>query len=56
MSILLRPDIPTGFDPAHVEIPELNAANRKENVTEELQKILTTLSREVLGPFNRALE
>jgi len=38
-------------DPAHAELPILNAGNRKENETLERQRLLTELCLRVEGPF-----
>jgi hypothetical protein len=43
--------MPIPGDPGHAEIPELNAANRKDSRTLELEQILANLSTDVIGPF-----
>jgi len=39
-------------DPSHAELPDLNADNRKESRTLQLQRILVELVVSVLGPFD----
>lgn len=51
ITIVPRPDVPGGYDPGHAEIPNLNAGNRKEARTIELQRILVELCLQVEGPF-----
>jgi hypothetical protein len=51
MIVAPRPDLPGGYDPAHAELPELNASNYKDTVTLERQRILVSLCRSVEGPF-----
>lgn len=48
-----RPDTLEGWDDAHVELPELTAANRQTNEAETLQVQLAeiALMRKVEGPF-----
>ena len=49
--IQVRPD-PRPGDPGHAELPDLNSANRKENRTLELQRVLAEqLCLWVEGPF-----
>jgi len=38
-------------DPSHCELPDLNYANRKDERTQELQRILVASCRRVEGPF-----
>lgn len=38
-------------DPAHAELPSLNAGNRREDETLERQRLLTELCLRVEGPF-----
>lgn len=38
-------------EPSHAQLPDLNAANRKENATLERQRLLTELCLSVEGPF-----
>lgn len=52
MSVEPRPHVPGGYDPAHAELPDLNAGNRKETKTLERQRILVELCLEVVGPFD----
>lgn len=51
LAIEPKPDIPTGFDPAHAEIPDLNASNRKSDPTLERQRLLVELCLDVVGPY-----
>jgi hypothetical protein len=51
MSIEPRPDLPDGYDASHAELPDLNAANYKESITLERQRVLAKLCRSVEGPF-----
>jgi hypothetical protein len=43
---------PKGGDPGHAELPDLNASNRKSDITVERQQILVRLCREIKGPFH----
>lgn len=54
IEVVPRPELPDGqFDPAHAELPDLNAANRKEDITLERQRILAhELCLRVEGPFH----
>lgn len=51
MTIEPRPEVPGGIDPSHAEIIDLNAANRKEAITEDRQARLAKLCLEVKGPY-----
>lgn len=51
MDIESRPNTPEGFDPAHAEVPDLNAANYKDAITLERQRKLVELCRSIEGPF-----
>ncbi len=53
MDVVPRPILPDGSrDPAHAELPDLNATNRKEDLTLERQRILANdLTLRVRGPF-----
>lgn len=53
IEVVPRPELPDGqYDPAHAELPDLNAANRKDDVTLERQRILAgELCLRVEGPF-----
>ena len=42
---------PLPDDPGHAEFPDLNASNRRSDRTQELERILVTLTKEVVGPF-----
>jgi hypothetical protein len=42
---------PEPDDPGHSELPDLNAANRKDDRTLELQRLLVHLTIDVQGPF-----
>lgn len=46
-----RPETPDGYDVSHAELPDLNSATYKDDVTLERQRILVTLCRQVAGPF-----
>ena len=47
-----RPVVPTGYDPAHAELPQLSYAVRKESKTLELQRELVRIcGNNVQGPF-----
>jgi hypothetical protein len=47
---------PEPNDPGHSELPDLNAANRKDDRTLELQRLLVQLTIEVQGPFGPFIE
>lgn len=47
---------PEPGNPAHAELPALNAANRKSTRTRELQEMLVSLTLRVEGPFPPATE
>lgn len=53
IEVVPRPELPDGqFDPAHAELLDLNAANRKSDITLERQRILAEeLCLRVEGPF-----
>ena len=53
IEVVPRPDLPDGqVDPAHAELPDLNAANRKNDVTLQRQRMLAEeLCLRVEGPF-----
>lgn len=53
IEVVPRPELPDRqFDPAHAELPDLNAANRKGTLTLERQRILAEeLCLRVEGPF-----
>lgn len=53
IEVVPRPDLPDGqYDPAHAELPDLNAATRKDDVTLERQRMLAEeLCLRVEGPF-----
>ncbi len=42
---------PISGDPGHAELPDLNSANRKDERTQELQRLLVQLTLRVEGPF-----
>lgn len=46
-----RPHVPSGYDPAHAELPELNSQNRKMDETLMRQQKLVELCIEFKGPF-----
>jgi len=47
-----RPNTPDGFDPAHAELPQLNAASRGTNQCLDRQRVLAKeLCLRVEGPF-----
>lgn len=52
MAIEPKPDTPSGFDPAHAELPDLKASNRKSTGTLERMYILAKLCIEVVGPYS----
>jgi hypothetical protein len=39
-------------DPSHAELPDLNAGNRKADLTLERQRIIVDLCLRVEGPFS----
>jgi hypothetical protein len=47
------PELPTGYDAAHAELPDLNANNRKDDRTLQWQQFLTDRAQRlrVEGPF-----
>lgn len=46
IEVVPRPELPDGqYDSAHAELPDLNAANRKDDITLERQGRRTMLSR-----------
>ena len=47
-----RPNVAEGYDPAHAELPELNASNYKDSITLERQRVLVRLSLRIEGPFD----
>jgi hypothetical protein len=49
--VVPQPNVPTGYDPAHAELPDLNAQNRKATITLERQRILVVRTLDVHGPF-----
>ena len=52
IAVVPRPETPTGCDPAHAELPDLNASNYKADETLERQRILAEeLCLRVEGPF-----
>lgn len=53
IEVVPRPELPDGqYDPAHAELPDLNAANRKDDITLKRQRILAeALCLRVEGPF-----
>ena len=51
IEIVPRPNMESGYDAAHAELPDLNSANRKEDLTIERMEALSSLKIEVLGPF-----
>lgn len=57
ISVVHRPQTSEGYDRAHAELPDLNAANYKDELTDERQNKLAQLvnadsSARVLGPFH----
>lgn len=56
MVIEPRPELPTGYDPSHAELPDLNSGNRKTTETLQRQRILVELCQTVEGPFATAPE
>lgn len=56
MTIEPKPDIPAGFDPAHAELPDLNAGNRKSDGTLERKRVLVELCVDVVGPYSTPLD
>lgn len=51
IDVVPRPNVPDGYDPAHAEFPQLNAANRKLDQTLEMQRLLASMVIAVEGPF-----
>ena len=53
IEVVPRPDLPEAdYDPAHAELPDLRADNRKSDRTLEIQRILAEeLTQRVEGPF-----
>jgi len=52
INVVARPETPDGYDPAHAELPDLNARNRKSDRTIEAQRLLSEkLCLRVEGPF-----
>ena len=52
IAVVPRPETPTGNDPAHAELPDLNAGNYKSDETLERQRLLAEeLYLKVKGPF-----
>ena len=53
IEVVPQPNLPNGeYDPAHAELPDLNASNRKDDITLERQRILAQeLCLRVEGPF-----
>ena len=51
MTVVPRPEVPGGYDPAHAELPELNSGNYKETITLERQEALAKACLRVEGPF-----
>lgn len=53
LSVKFVPETPSGYDVSHVQIPELNAGNRRSDICLEFQRKLASLSmkRSVEGPF-----
>ena len=49
--VVPRPDVPDGYDPAHAELPDMNAGNREEDATLKRKEILVGLCLRVEGPF-----
>jgi hypothetical protein len=45
------PNTPTGYDAAHAELPDLNAANCKDSATLERERVLVEVCQRVEGPF-----
>lgn len=58
IEVVSRPELPTGqYDAAHAEFPDLNAANRKDDITLERQRILAEeLCLRVEGPFETPVD
>lgn len=53
IEVVPRPETPTGYDPAHAELPVLNASNYKADETLERQWVLAVeLCLRVEGPFS----
>jgi len=52
IEVVPRPETPIGNDPAHAELPDLNASNYKSDETLERQRVLAEdLCLRVEGPF-----
>ena len=52
IEVVPRPETPTGHDPAHAELPGLNASNYNTDETVEWQRVLAEeLCLRVEGPF-----
>ncbi|GIW91112.1 MAG: hypothetical protein KatS3mg109_1544 [Pirellulaceae bacterium] len=52
IEVVARPQTPEGYDPAHAELPQLNAGNRRTDETLERQRLLAEkLCLCVKGPF-----
>lgn len=51
MDVVPRPDTPSGYDISHAEIPQLNSSNYRDDVTQERQKMLVEICKNVHGPF-----
>lgn len=51
LEIVPSPDLPDGYDAAHAEIPQMNAANYKSSETLVFQRELAKLAFRVEGPF-----
>jgi hypothetical protein len=53
IEVMPRPDTPDGFDPSHVELPQIRSDNRKTTEALNQQRLLAkTLCVRVEGPFN----
>ena len=58
LSVKYCPETPAGYDPSHVEIPELNAEDRKSERCLNFQEQLSSMSTivHIHGPFTPVID
>ena len=56
IDVVPQPHLPSGYDPSHAELPNLNSSNRQATETLERQRVLVSLCRTIEGPYETPSE